>query len=64
VRVSVDGDLCFGHGRCYTLAPELFRDDDAGNGQVKEDGTVSQKDTALARRAVRECPEHAITVTE
>jgi ferredoxin len=27
-RVSVDADRCTGHGRCYTLAPDVFDADE------------------------------------
>jgi len=31
MRVRLDTELCQGHGRCYTLAPELFDSDDLGH---------------------------------
>lgn len=64
MRVGIDPARCFGHGRCYTVAPGLFRDDDAGYGQVERDGTVAPADAEPAHRAVRECPERAVTLTE
>ena len=36
-RVAVDADRCVGHGRCYTLAPEVFDSDERGYGFVKPD---------------------------
>ena len=30
-RVSVDAELCTGHGRCYTLAPDVFDADEVGH---------------------------------
>jgi len=34
VRIVLDSDLCTGHGRCYSLAPELFDADDEGHSVV------------------------------
>ena len=31
MRVRVDRDRCQGHGRCYSLAPELFEPDEVGD---------------------------------
>ena len=30
MKLTVDAHLCSGHGRCYTLVPELFTTDDEG----------------------------------
>jgi ferredoxin len=65
MKISIDYNLCSGHGRCYVLSPSLFTDDERGFGQVKGDGTVDGDDLVEdARRAVRSCPEHAITLEE
>jgi len=64
VRVTIDEDLCTGHGRCYTLAPAVFDADDMGNGVVLGDGTVPAAEEANARLAAANCPEGAITVDE
>ena len=63
-RVQIDADKCQGHGRCYSLAPELFDADDLGAGFVLGDGTVPPELLEQARRAVANCPEYAITLTE
>jgi ferredoxin len=62
VKVQIDPERCQGHGRCYDLAPDLFGDDEEGYGQVLGDGTVSPDAERNARRAVVNCPEHAIEV--
>jgi ferredoxin len=62
VRVVLDRDRCTGHGRCYSLAPDVFVDDDAGYGQVRGDGAIGDDLVEAARRAVLACPEHAITL--
>jgi ferredoxin len=63
MKLVIDTNLCSGHGRCYVLAPELFKDDDSGYGQVRTDSV----DPALidkARLAVASCPERAISLAE
>lgn len=63
MKISIDTDLCTGHGRCYTLAPLLFDADDHGHGLVvQEDGTPESEEQA--RAAVRNCPEGAIVLEE
>ena len=64
VRVQIDSQLCQGHGRCYDLAPSLFGDDDDGYGTVHGDGDVPPELEPDARRAVLNCPEHAIQLLE
>lgn len=64
MQVRIDTDLCTGHGRCYGVAPDLFVDDDDGNGQVIGDGTVPPELEDLARKAVANCPERAITLDD
>jgi ferredoxin len=60
VRVSIDRQACTGHGLCYVNAPQVFRDDDEGYGQVLGDGKVSAGDADDARHAAANCPERAI----
>jgi ferredoxin len=64
MRVRVDDGRCEGHGRCYTLAPELFEPDDIGNSHEVGDGTVAAGMEHKARVAVANCPERAIIVEE
>jgi len=64
VKISIDVGKCTGHGRCYTLSSSLFTDDDSGYGQVKGDGAVAPELLEDAKRAVRSCPEHAITLED
>ena len=62
MKVVIDRARCSGHGRCYSIAPTLFTDDDAGFGQVRGDGTVATDQVADAERAVVACPEQAIAL--
>jgi ferredoxin len=64
VKLQIDTTLCQGHGRCYDLAPELFGDDDEGFGQVLGDGIVPPGKEHVARLAVANCPERAISLTD
>lgn len=64
MKVVIDAERCTGHGRCYVLSPTVFSDDDRGHGQVIGDGTVSTPEQIeAAERAVRSCPERAISVS-
>lgn len=63
MRLRIDPDLCVGHGRCYSLAPELFDCDDQGHGVVLAD-QVSPAQRAGALLGVENCPERAITLIE
>jgi ferredoxin len=62
IRVGVDADRCVGHGRCYTLAPEVFDADEFGHSIVRVD-EVSGEHEARAADAERNCPEDAITLS-
>ena len=64
LRVRVDRDKCQGHNRCYSLAPELFDVDDMGEAIERGDGVVPAELEGKARRAVANCPEYAISITE
>ena len=60
-RVLVDPDLCTGHGRCYTLAPDVFDADEVGHSIVLVDD-VSGELEGHAAIGEQNCPERAITL--
>jgi ferredoxin len=62
-QLQVDIDLCQGHGRCYRLAPSVFRPTDGdGHAEVIPTANLSEEATATqAERALNACPEMAIT---
>lgn len=63
MRIEVDRDVCTGHGRCYTLAPEVYEADDDGYcATVALD--VPPELEQQARHGALNCPERAITVIE
>jgi ferredoxin len=63
MRITVDYDLCEGHGQCLMAAPELFDLPDGSEQAVvlDPDPPESQRDRAV--RAVAMCPALAITVS-
>jgi len=65
MKLTVNGALCRGHGRCYDLAEDLLEDDDEGfvtaRGQTID---VPADQVEDARNAAGSCPEGAITILE
>ncbi len=64
MKVRIDGDLCQGQGRCFSIAPALFGFDDLGNGVVLHTGELSPEQLEQAKLAQVNCPEHAIFIEE
>ena len=64
MRIRVETELCQGHGRCYMLAPDLFYADDDGYCHPTGERTVPAELDDQARRALMNCPEDAIILTE
>jgi ferredoxin len=61
--VAIDAELCVGHGRCYSKAPEMFYSDDLALGHVKDVVDDVEKPTDVPR-IIRACPEGAIHLVE
>jgi ferredoxin len=66
MKLSISAELCRGHGRCYTVAPELLEDDDdegfvTARGQVVD---VPDDQEDAAGNAAGSCPERAITILD
>ncbi|MGH7899765.1 MAG: OB-fold domain-containing protein [Candidatus Binatia bacterium] len=61
MRVAVDRRRCQGHARCVELAPGVFRLDGEGYSTVAIDEVPGDLEES-ARRALRNCPEAAISV--
>ena len=65
MKITVDFDLCTGHGRCYTVADDLLGFDDEGyvtaRGRVTD---VPDDQIPSAREAAGTCPEGAITLLD
>jgi ferredoxin len=63
MRISADGDMCTGHGRCYSLAPQLLHYDDQGFVTIRDvwlEVPSGQEDAAAM--AVLSCPEDALRI--
>jgi ferredoxin len=64
MRVTVDADVCTGHGRCYALAPDVFAPDDFGHCEILLPGGEVPADLEAQARTGRDnCPELAIGLT-
>lgn len=61
MRIEIDRARCTGHGRCYSLAPELFDCDDEGYGRVLVP-EVTEAQAEQARTAAATCPERAVVL--
>jgi ferredoxin len=61
-HVSVDPERCTGHGRCYSLAPDVYDADDLGRSIVLVD-EVSGDLEQHAAVGQQNCPESAITLS-
>lgn len=65
MKLHIDENLCAGHGRCYTLAPELLEANDEGypiglGGDFDVDPALEE----AALRVIANCPERAIGIIE
>ena len=61
MQVFVDQQKCQGHNRCGRIAPDLFAIDDFGLASVVGDGTVPRGRERVARLAIDNCPEYAVS---
>ncbi|MCU1699066.1 MAG: cytochrome [Mycobacterium sp.] len=60
MRVTVDHDLCQGHGLCTFAAPGLFDIDDSGHAVVLCE--ITDELELAATTAAESCPERAISL--
>jgi ferredoxin len=63
VRITVDRDLCQGHGVCEAEAPEVFKTPKSGQVTVLDEtppATLRPK----VDLAVKYCPTHALKIVE
>jgi len=61
MKLTVDAERCTGHGRCYTVAPDLLTYDEEGYVSIRGeviDVPEDQFDAAL--EAELSCPEQAL----
>jgi ferredoxin len=65
VKIRVDKERCMGHGRCWTVAPELLTYDEEGFVAIPADGmNVDPDQLGAAEEAVSSCPEEALSLVE
>lgn len=65
MKLYIDETLCSGHGRCYTLSPQLLEPNDEGfPNRLGEEFEVPPGLEADGEKIVANCPEGAIRVTE
>lgn len=62
MRLEVDRETCVGHGRCYTIAPDVFEPDEEGHAEVIGALTDANRENAIS--AAKSCPERAIRIVE
>lgn len=58
-RITIDHSRCVGNAQCVTLAPRVFRHNDAVQSEVVDPGAASLD---LILKAARYCPTSAIKV--
>ena len=63
MEIRFDREACTGHGRCYTLAPEVYRPDEDGY-CLDPTGPVAAGLEDAARKGAANCPEDALTIVE
>ena len=62
MRIVFDREKCQGHGRCYSLAPQVFDTDDEGYAVLLVGEDVPAELEQQAQLAADNCPEYAITI--
>jgi ferredoxin len=64
MKLRLDAAVCDGFGTCAGHAPDLFELDEWGYASLLGDGTVPQGQESLAKRAIIDCPVHAIATVD
>lgn len=62
MKIKLDRTLCDGFGTCAQHAPEVFSLDDWGYASLADGPGVAPGEEAGVRRAIMDCPIHAITI--
>lgn len=62
-RLIVDFDKCTGHGRCYSVAPDLLTYDDEGFVSARHTPmALEESQIPTAKTAMDACPELAMRI--
>ena len=65
MKLAVDENRCTGHGRCYTVAPDLLTYDEEGFVSIRDETIeVAEEQRKAAEDAAASCPEEAISLIE
>lgn len=62
MKLTLDTARCTGHGRCYSLAPAVFGEDEHGRSVLRL-AEVPPEHQRAARIAVANCPEDALEIS-
>ena len=60
MKIRLDRTVCDGFGVCAKHAPGYFSLDDWGYASLIGDGAVAEQDRDAVKRALLDCPVHAI----
>ncbi|MTD15181.1 hypothetical protein GIS00_14655 [Nakamurella sp. YIM 132087] len=60
MRIKLDRTVCDGFGTCVVHAPDVFSLDDWGYPSLAAGNDIAAADEAGVRRALLDCPAHAI----
>ena len=63
LRITVDADLCQGHGVCESEAPEVFHVGEDRKVELLDPAPPDDQRTAV-KAAVKYCPTHALTLED
>lgn len=63
MTIRLDRTICDGFGICAKHAPQYFSLDDWGYASLTGDGAVADADRDAVKRALLDCPVHAIMET-
>lgn len=65
MKLRIDGELCTGHGRCWSVAAEVYEADERGyNAAAGGVVDVPRDLEAAAMRGLHSCPEGAISIVD
>lgn len=63
MKIVVDWDRCEANGVCMREAPDVFHVDEKDMLHLRTE-QVTPEQRARVEKAVRECPRHALTLSE
>ncbi len=63
LKITVDADLCQGHGVCESEAPAVFRVGEDRQVELLDPAPGEDQRTAV-KAAVKYCPTHALTLED